>query len=143
MNQKQKDIIKRKTNEFCEEVKCLNLTEENKRVYNAFVYRRAKPYKFEIVDKYNYTIRFVLCTNKLDDGVLHILLKHYQGVVGKVSAYEILIFCDVIRKGEVNVNDNNMIYTYKQNGRIFKLIVALKRSNTGTNILKSFYSDRK
>ena len=89
MNQKQNNIIKRKTNEFCEEVKCFNLTEENKRVYNAFVYRRAKPYKFEIVDKYNNTIRFVLCTNKLDDGVLHILLKHYQGNVGKVSAYEI------------------------------------------------------
>lgn len=143
MNQKQNNIIKRKTNEFCEEVKCFNLTEENKRVYNAFVYRRAKPYKFEIVDKYNNTIRFVLCTNKLDDGVLHILLKHYQGNVGKVSAYEILNFCDVIRKGEVNVNDNNMIYTYKQNGQIFILIVALKRSTTGTNILKSFYSDRK
>ena len=56
MNQKQNNIIKRKTNEFCEEVKCFNLTEENKRVYNAFVYRRAKPYKFEIVDKYNNTI---------------------------------------------------------------------------------------
>ena len=35
MNQKQNNIIKRKTNEFCEEVKCFNLTEENKRVYNA------------------------------------------------------------------------------------------------------------
>ena len=143
MNQKQKNIIERKTNEFCEEVKNLKLTEENKRVYNAFVYKRSKPYKFEVVDRYNNTIRFVLCTNKLDDGVLHILLKHYQGVVGKVSAYEILNFCDVIRKGEVNVNENNMTYTYKQNGQIFKLVVALKRSNTGTNILKSFYSDRK
>ena len=29
MNQKQNNIIKRKTNEFCEEVKCFNLTEEN------------------------------------------------------------------------------------------------------------------
>ncbi|MBR5214801.1 MAG: hypothetical protein IKV80_01090 [Bacteroidales bacterium] len=143
MNQKQKNIIERKTKDFCEEVQHIKLTEENKRIYNAFVYKRAKPYKFEIIDKYSNTIRFVLCTNKLDDGVLHILLKHYQGKVGSVSAFEILNFCEVIRNGEISVNENTMVYTLKQNGQTFKLIVALKKSQTGTNILKSFYSDRK
>ena len=119
------------------------MTEENKRIFNAFVYKRSKPYKFEIIDKYSNTIRFVLCTNKLDDGVLHILLKHYQGKIGSVSATEILNLCEVIRNGEISVKENTMVYTLKQNGQIFKLIVALKKSKTGTNILKSFYSDRK
>ena len=97
----------------------------------------------EIIDKYDNTIRFVLCTNKLDDGVLHIMLKHYRGAVGNVNAYEILNFCDVIRNGEINANDNSITYTLKRNGQTYKLIVALKRSKAGTNILKSFYSDRK
>ena len=117
MKPKQEILIERKTNEFCEEVKSLNLTEENKRIYNAFVFRRSKPYKFEVIDKYDNTIRFVLCTNKLDDGVLHILLKHYQGAVGKVNAFEILNFCDVIRYGDMSTNDNSMIYTLKRNGQ--------------------------
>ena len=47
MKLKQKLIIEQKTIEFCKEVDHLILTEENKRIYNAFVYRRAKPYKFE------------------------------------------------------------------------------------------------
>ena len=143
MKLKQKLIIEQKTIEFCKEIDHLILTEENKRIYNAFVYRRAKPYKFEIIDKYDNTIRFVLCTNKLDDGVLHIMLKHYRGAVGNVNAYEILNFCDVIRNGEINANDNSITYTLKRNGQTYKLIVALKRSKAGTNILKSFYSDRK
>ena len=86
MKPKQEKLIKQKTNEFCEEVKSLSLTEENKRIYNAFVYRRSKPYKFEVIDKYNNTLK---------------------------------------------------------NGQTYKLIVALKQSGTGTNVLKSFYSDRK
>ncbi len=143
MKLKQKFIIEQKTMEFCREVEHLNLTEENKRIYNAFVYRRSKPYKFEIIDKYDNTIRFVLCTNKLDDGVLHILLKHYQGNVGKVNAIEIINFCDVIRNGEIKADDKSIVYTLTRDGQTFKLIVALKQSKTGTNILKSFYSDRK
>ncbi|MBQ8761363.1 MAG: hypothetical protein IJZ06_09615 [Bacteroidales bacterium] len=127
--------------QFCKELEYSSLTDEQKRIYNAFVYRRSKPYKFEIIDKYDNTIRFVLCTNKLDDGVLHILLKHYQGV-GKVNALEIVNFCDIIRKGDVGVSDNKMVYTLQRKGQTFKLVVALKKSKTGTNILKSFYSNR-
>lgn len=138
MNQKQKNIIERKTKDFCEEIKHIKLTEENKRIYNAFVYKRAKPYKFEIIDKYSNTIRFVLCTNKLDDGVLHILLKHYQGKVGSVSAFEILNFCEVIRNGEISVNENTMVYTLKQNGQTFKLIVALKKKSNRNQYFKKF-----
>ena len=127
---------------FCNEVNYSILTNEQKRVYNAFVHRRSKPYNFEIIDKYNNTVRFVLYTNKRDDGVLHILLKHYKGV-GMVTAMEILNLCDVIRKGDFGVVDNKIVYTLKQKGLTYKLIVALKESKTGTNILKSFYSDRK
>ena len=140
--QKPLDNLSLKTQMFCNEVDYSVLTEEQKRVYNAFVHRRSKPYNFEITDKYNNTVRFVLYTNKRDDGVLHILLKHYKGV-GRVTALEILNFCDVIRKGDFDVVDNKIVYTLKQRGLTYQLTVALKESKTGTNILKSFYSDRK
>lgn len=141
---KQLTFLERKTADFMFDVKDYDsLNAEQKRVYNAFVYRRAKPYRFEVVDAYGNTIRFVLYTNKTDDGVLHIMSKHYRSDVGMVTTSEILNLCDVIRKGTVMSDGSSITYTWRKGVSTLKLVVGLKRSRTGENVLKSFYSNRK
>ena len=138
-----KSIIDRKTEAFKRELNYDKLNDEQKRIYNAFVFRRAKPYKFSVNDAYGNTIRFNLYTTKRDDGVLHIMGKHYMGTIGSVTAKEIVGFCDVIRYGEITSNGTNIIYTLQRGRNVLRLIVALKKSKTGVNVLKSFYSNRK
>lgn len=120
-----------------------SLNAEQKRIYNAFVYRRAKPYNFEVTDAYGNTIRFKLYTNKTDDGVLHIMGKHYRGAVGAVTTQEILNLCDVVRYGEMKPEANKLTYSWRKGNSTLVLIVGLKKSKEGGNILKSFYSNRK
>ena len=134
--------IESKTEAFKKEVDYVGLNDEQKRVYNAFVFRRAKPYRFEVVDGYGNTVRFMLYTNKNDEGVLHIMNKHYKGVAGPVTAREIVNLCDVVRRGRVTSDGNSITYTLRKGGSTLKLIVGLKKSGTGENILKSFYSNR-
>lgn len=141
---KQMTALERKTADFMFDVKDYDsLNHEQKRVYNAFVYRRAKPYRFEVIDAYGNTVRFMLYTNKTDDGVLHIMAKHYRGSVGMVTTTEILNLCDVIRHGEMTSDGKAITYTWRKGASTLKLIVGLKKSKTGENVLKSFYSNRK
>lgn len=132
-----------KTEAFKKEVNPDNLNEEQKRIYAAFVFRRAKPYRFAVNDANGNTVRFLLYTNKTDDGVLHILGKHYKGATGPVTAMEIINLCDVIRNGEMTSNGKAITYTWHKGANTLKLIVGLKKSKTGENVLKSFYSNRK
>ncbi len=129
------------TQNFITEVGSMLLNEEQKRIYNAFVYRRRKPYKFFVVDKYGNTIRFILPTNNKREGVVHILVKHYNGNVGQVTAGEILSFLEVIRKGNLTAENNTMTYKYNLNNVCYSLIVGIKETPSN-NILKSFYSDK-
>ena len=138
-----KTLLEKKTEQFVAEIGKRKLTSEQERVYNAFVYRRSKPYKFSVNDNYGDTIRFTLYTNKSDDGVIHILTKHYQGRTGSVTAVEILDFCDIIRLGEISIRQNEITYKLKKNNTTYSLIVGLKKTQTGDNVLKSFYSNKK
>ena len=129
------------TQNFINEIGDIQLNEEQRRIYNAFVYRRRKPYKFSVTDKYENTVRFILPTNNTREGFVHILTKHYNGIIGKVSANEILNFVDVIRNGDLTVENNTMTYIHKSNGINYSLIVGIKET-PASNILKSFYSDK-
>ena len=133
--------LERITHNFITEVGDTQLNDEQKRIYNAFVYRRRKPYKFSVVDKYGNTIRFILPTSNKREGVVHILMKHYNGKVGQVTASEILCFLEVIRKGNLTAENNTMTYKYNLNNVCYSLIVGIKETPSN-NILKSFYSDK-
>ena len=157
----QPSTLEAKTEAFKKEVNFSGLNEEQKRIYTAFVFRRAKPYRFAVNDANGNTVRFLLYTNKTDDGVLHIIGKHYRGVAGPVTATEIIIgkhyrgvagpvtateivnLCDVIRNGVMTSDGNSITYTWIKGASTLKLIVGLKRSKTGENVLKSFYSNKK
>ena len=129
------------TQNFINEIGNTQLNEEQKRIYNAFVYRRKKPYKFTVTDKYDNTIRFTLYTDKKIEGVIHILEKHYDGDIGHVTAWEIINLCDVIRTGDFVSDGKSLTYTKETNGKTYSLIVGLKETGSG-NVLKSFYSDK-
>jgi len=143
MDKKLSEIIKTKTESFIKELVYDSLNDEQKRLYNAFVYRRSKPYRFAVQDSCGNTVRFTLYTNKTDDGVLHIMAKHYKGVAGPVTAKEIVSLCDVVRFGVMTSDGSSITYTWRKGSGTFKLVVGLKKTNTGENILKSFYSNRK
>ncbi|MBO7571522.1 MAG: hypothetical protein J6T48_05135 [Bacteroidales bacterium] len=129
------------TQNFINEIGDIQLNEEQRRIYNAFVYRRRKPYKFSVTDKYDNTIRFTLYTDKKIEGVIHILEKHYDGDIGHVTAWEIINLCDVIRTGDFVSDGKSLTYTKETNGKKYSLIVGLKETGSG-NVLKSFYSDK-
>ncbi|MBO7133870.1 MAG: hypothetical protein J6W06_06920 [Bacteroidales bacterium] len=129
------------TQNFINEIGDTQLTEEQKRIYNAFVYRRRKPYKFTVTDKYDNTIRFTLYTDKKIEGVIHIHKKHYDGDIGHVPAWEIINLCDVIRTGNFVSDGKSLTYTKETNSKTYSLIVGLKETGSG-NVLKSFYSDK-
>lgn len=134
--------LERITRNFVLEIGNRRLSEEQFRIYNAFVFRKRGVYKFCVDDKYGNTIRFLMHTNKRDDGVVHILKKHYDGKTGHVSAIEILKFLDVIRKGDLYANQNAITYTMLKEGKNYSLIIGLKKTGTEKNILKSFYSNK-
>ncbi len=134
--------LERITKKFIQEIGNKSLSAEQTRVYNAFVFRRRGVYNFCVDDKYGNTIRFVMYTNKRDDGVVHILKKHYNSNVGHVTAMEILNFLNVIRNGVVSIKQNNITYTMKKEGKNYSLIIGLKKTGTEKNILKSFYSNK-
>ena len=139
----QPSTLEAKTEAFKKEVNFSGLNEEQKRIYSAFVFRRAKPYRFAVNDADGNTVRFLLYTNKTDDGVLHIMGKHYRGVTGPVTATEIVNLCDVIRNGVMTSDGKSITYTWIKGASTLKLIVGLKRSKTGENVLKKLWQQRR
>ena len=135
--------IQQKIEQFKAEIGTRQLNVEQQRVYNAFVYRRVKPYKFVVNDRYGNTIRFTLYTNKTSDGVVHILMKHYRGEIGCVTAWEVLNFCDIIRNGELKTSNSGLTYCWIKGANVYTLKVGLKVTKTDENILKSVYSNKK
>lgn len=134
--------IKEKISIFKKETKDLLLNNEQQRIYNAFVYQTVKPINFRVTDRYGNIIHFTLYTNKRDDGVIHILERHYKEKRGEITAIEILDFCNIIRFGDLEANKRTMVYTYTAKGYTYKLILALKKTRNEKNILKSFYSNK-
>ena len=133
--------IEEKIEAFKKEVGKRTLTDEQQRIYKAFSANVSHNVKFAILDKYGNTIRFIMACNKTREGKLHILEKHYKGKIGNVTAMEILNFCDIIRYGEPIIINGNLKYTLHRRNKTYTLIVYLKKTNSGKNILKSFYSD--
>ena len=74
--------------------------------------------------------------------VKKILLKHYQGKKGNVTAKEILNMFDVMRTGNKNFNQGNYVYTkkYTRKGNVYFIVIKLF-ANKKEAILKSFYSN--
>ncbi len=74
-------------------------------------------------------------------GAVHILVDHYSGKRGVVTAQEILDVGEVIRKGKIAKTDGQKrVYTLYRNGTRFRVVVG---EHKGKDTLITFYSDRK
>lgn len=138
------DNIDEKIQQFIKEVGTRTLSFEQQKIYKAFTRTKGHPISFQITDKSGRIVKFAIDPSKNDDGPQHVLQKHYQGNVGRVTAIEILNMLDTIRYGDREPNShpqNRIVYKLKKrlNNNIYTF--CLKISNK-KNIFKSFYSNR-
>ncbi|MEO5344177.1 MAG: hypothetical protein H7842_12735, partial [Gammaproteobacteria bacterium SHHR-1] len=82
----------------------------------------------------------VLNTGGRKAGAIHILLKHFSGKQGRVTAQEILDLGIVIRRGELTTDGSKRIYTLNKDGVRFRAVVG---KNGKKETLITFYSDRR
>ncbi len=74
-------------------------------------------------------------------GAVHILVDHYSGKRGAVTAQEILDIGSVIREGKIkDVSGGKRIYSLRSQGVRFRVVVAKRK---GKEDLITFYSNRK
>lgn len=118
------------------------MDERQKRLYKSFIRTSGNPSSFSAIDKEGEIVKFKLRSDSTTEGTQHILLKHYNGIVGRVTAIEIISMFDVIEKGKKHNSVKHTIYTLERKYRRNSLIVCLKITS-GNAVLKSFYSNRK
>lgn len=133
--------IEKKIRQFKAEVGDRELTTEQAKIYAAFTKTKGKAIKFTVTDKSGESFHFMIDPTKRGEGSQHVLMKHYKGI-GRVTAFEILNLCDVIRKGEKSYRDQCVNYKWKHsvNGVTFTTSVKISKSD---HFFKSFYSNRK
>ena len=133
--------VEQKIAMFRSEVGSRELTEEQQRIYNVFT-RTKGVSRFTITDGYGDSVRFKVDPSKFSDGPQHILVKHYRGIEGRVTATEIINLCEVIRKGTRRKTSTHITYQLTKNVGGNRLILALKITRNDL-VLKSFYSNRR
>jgi len=112
---------------------------EQQKIYSAFTKKNGSKITINVVDCEGVRIRVILNSS---DEVRKILLKHYKGTKGTVTAKEILNMFDIVRSGSKNFNDGNYVYIkrYRRRGTVYFTVLKLF-SDGGTAVLKSFYSN--
>ncbi len=130
-----------KIKQFKKEIGEAVLTGQQQRVYDTFVRTSGKPVLFTVTDKNGNTVKFQIFPDRPQEGSQHILLKHFHGRTGNVSAFDILSICDTVQFGDIVINDKNHIcYKWKRTSGGKTVITSLKIIKSGY-ILKSFYSE--
>lgn len=134
-------LIDDKIKQFKLEVGDAVLSDIQKKIFDIFVRKSGNAVPFTVIDKLGNKVRFFVYTNRISEGTQHILLKHFHGKEGSVSAFDILSICDTIKFGDMVVNDNKHIcYTWERESGGKKIVTSLKIIKAGY-ILKSFYSE--
>lgn len=135
-------LIQEKIKQFKKDLKGYPMDERQKRLYKSFIRTNGHPTLFSTIDKYGDVVKFKLQSDSTTEGTQHILLKHYNGIVGRVTAIEIISLFNVIEKGEKHNGIKHTTYTLERKYKRNSLIVCIKITS-GSAVLKSFYSNRK
>ena len=135
-------LIQEKIKQFKKDLKGYPMDERQKRLYKSFIRTSGNPSSFSAIDKEGKIVKFKLRSDSTTEGTQHILLKHYRGFIGKVTAIEIISMFEVIEKGNKAKDSKSITYTMKKNYPKGSLIVGIKIT-AGQAVLKSFYSNRK
>ena len=135
--------IEDKIRMFRKEVNTGKLTSEQLAVYNIFTKSKGHPAHLSVLDSQNRVVPLVVPVGRYSEGCGHILLKHYNEPVGRVTASEILNMLKVIKQGR-RTDDGHGHYDYrlKRKAGGVEYTLGVKITKKG-DILKSFYSDRR
>lgn len=132
-----------KIKEFRAEVGDRELTPVEQDVYDVCCRTKGHPIHWQILDRQNRTVRLTILFGRTSEGPAHILLKHYNEPVGRVTAIEILNMLRCITEGR-RYDDGRGHYDYrlkKKRGDV-EYTLGVKIAKNG-DILKSFYSNRR
>lgn len=113
---------------------------EQQKIYTAFTRKNGRPIRVEVIDCSGIKMKISLDSTT---EVKKILLKHYKGKEGRVTADEILRMFDVVRYGHKKSNHGNFEYTLTFDRGKFTYFTIVKLFPNGEDaILKSFYTNR-
>lgn len=104
--------------------------------------QKALSVELKVNDSKNNPITIKIDPSKTAEGPQHVMKKHYQGNIGRVTATEILNMLDIVRKGTIHTpSDNHILYSLKKrvNGVTYNFCIKITKKN---KIFKSFYSNR-
>lgn len=128
---------------FKAEIGNRKLTEEQSKVYHAFTKKSGSMTYINVTDKSGKKVRIKIDSTKSSRGSQYILLRHYKTNYGRVTAFEILNLCNVVKFGEPYDSQGYIVYkmNVQQSGVIYRTTLKFSVENESA-ALKSFYSDR-
>lgn len=128
--------------EFRREIGDRELVGDEKTVFDAFCRTKGHDVHWEILDRQNRYVHLVVKFGRTSEGPAHILLKHYNEPVGRVTAIEILDMLHVVTEGRRYDGHGHYEYRLKRKRGNVEYVLGVKIAKEG-DILKSFYSNRK
>ena len=136
-------LIDDRITQFRAEIGDRELTEEQRKIFNAFCKKGGASTFVNVTDYLGNKVRLKIVSYDPSIGSQHILLSHYKTEVGNVTATEILNLCDIVKYGESYISGIYTVYRkqYENNGVLYRTVVKVSKEK-GTSLLKSFYSDR-
>lgn len=135
--------IKKKIAEFRREISTRNLTMPQRFMYYIFTQEKGHNKLISVRDSQNREVKLSIPIGRTSEGSTHILLKHYNEPVGRVTAFEIVNLLNVIEKGRRSDDGHNHYdYRLKQKRGNVEYTLGVKIKKKG-DILKSFYPNRK
>lgn len=132
-----------KIRQFKAEVGNRQLNAEQAKVYNAFTKTKGSATFINVTDKNGKKVRIKIDSTKRTTGSQKILMRHYNTNVGRVTAWEILNLCNVVKTGEPHPSGIYIIYKkqFVRNGHLFHTVLRFTIDEKSA-ALKSFYSNR-
>ena len=130
------DILQDKIELFKNEIGTRKLNIEQQKIYSAFTKKSGSKIYVSVTDCEGIRLKITL---ESQAEVKKILLKHYNGTTGTVTAWEILNMFNVVRYGSKNYSDGKYVYSriFIKGGKRYRAIVKIFRDGSNA-VLKSF-----
>ena len=129
--------------QFRTEVGDRELTEEQRKIFNAFTKKNGAATYLNVTDMDGKNVRIKIYSNKIKTGSQHILVNHFGTMIHWVTAWEILNLYEVVERGAHYISNGYVVYRMDTDYNGVKISTVLKFvEDKGIAVLKSFYSNR-
>ena len=134
------DKLHRKIQEFIDEVRGQELTEEQRKIYSVFAGEQNVT-EIKVQDILKIYDTFKVQKGNLYFGTRHILYKHYNARNSSVTANDILNMCEIIKDSMpmCDIKTRKHYYEVNQNGKQYKLVIDWKEKAGSANLI-TFYT---